>query len=1606
MKIVTYPLNLFIWFFCLSSFSQQLTIDDSVSLNSLIENTLIQGCVETSNINSQINGSVNGFSSYGYFERGASDFPFANGIMLSTGRAVSGANGQDNIILNEGGNNWLTDPDLEAALGITNTLNATSIEFDFISISNQIQFNYILASEEYFQDFPCNYSDGFAFLIKETGSSEPFRNIALIPGTTIPVNTNTIHPNITGFCPASNGEYFEGYNLGDTNFNGRTTILSATADITPNISYSIKLVIADQTDKNYDSAVFIEGNSFNASVDLGIDTTTCADSLVLDGDIGNPDATYSWYLNTNLIVGENQPSINATQSGSYTVNVEIPLSGSTCIIEDTVEINLSSTQTAIPIPNYSLCDDDSMDGIEVFDLSTRTNEVLASVPNSSYNISYHYTAGNAIANVNAITAPISNTTNNQNIFVRIEDTINGCLAYSSFQLIVNPLPSVTPPSTLMVCDDNVADGITQIDLSESNYEMIGDQTDLIVTFHNTQAQANSGNGRITLPFTNTSPDGQVFVRIRNSVTGCFVTTTLSYSVISSPVISYEDIYVDACDSDHDGMATFDLNSVIDDFIQGLTGVSVTFHETPEDAESGSNPIPNPEAYNNTVANMQQIYIRVIDDTTGCSSVSSFEIHTNLLLTGTEIRDFSECDVDNNGIEQFDLQELAQAIINGLENVSVTFFQLESDRDSNINPLDVSVPFIVSSSPTLIYLTLNSPTCTEVAELELIIYPVTPFPAAGPVNYCDDDADGFTVIDLHSFDELITGGNTNYGVTYFASEEDALANEDPLPDYYTNTTNPVTIYPKVFEVGSECGNNNPFTIHILPAPETLNPEDIVICDSDSDGLVIYDLTQLYSQLVTDTSNKSFDFYGSYDDLVSDTDRFQNVSNFLTNTRGIHVKVSNTGTGCWSNEYFEIIVNSRPNFPSIGNYTYCENASDGIGEFIFSEKDEEILNGQTGKETLYFLSQADADNRVNEIDKNSVYQNVSNPQTIFVRVENLSDTSCYGTSSFLIEIGTNPLFNQPLDEFRCDDITNDTSALFDLTPKLTEITQDDTLDVSFYTTRSNAENEINAIPLEFTNTVNPQQIYVRIDDGSICPSITSFTLNVIQVARANIPEPQTMCDTDYDGIVTFDLTSSEIEILDVRQDNIVISYYDSLESLENGTGEILNPSAYNNVTNPQTVYVKLTNTISGCYLPIPLVLNVNLPPAINDFETINICENEGDTYNLLNVDNLIVDDTSNTIITYYATQVNALSGTDALNTNYTITSNNTTIYARVMNSTTGCFITYGFQLRVRPMPDAIIPNDLTDCDDDYDGLLEFDLTDQTATILGGQNPSNFSVTYYNSLANAEIGTNLLPTNYIAFDGEIIYARVQNNTTACYSITQFPVVIYSKPAVDIPNQVICLENLPLIVSANTNNPTDTYLWSTNETTPEIIITVVGTYSVTVTSEHGCVTTQVFNVIESEQANIDIVETVDFSDPNNITITISGIGNYMFQLDDNTPQESNVFENVGIGYHTVTIIDINGCLEISKEVLVLDFPQFVTPNQDGYFDTWHIIGAERLPGTVIYIYDRYGKQISYLTSRSKGWDGTYNGQNMPSSDYWFVADVKGGGYDFQAKGHFTLKR
>ena len=137
-------------------------------------------------------------------------------------------------------------------------------------------------------------------------------------------------------------------------------------------------------------------------------------------------------------------------------------------------------------------------------------------------------------------------------------------------------------------------------------------------------------------------------------------------------------------------------------------------------------------------------------------------------------------------------------------------------------------------------------------------------------------------------------------------------------------------------------------------------------------------------------------------------------------------------------------------------------------------------------------------------------------------------------------------------------------------------------------------------------------------------------------------------------------------------------------------------------------------------------------------------------------------------------------------------------------------------------------------------------------------------------------------------------------------------------------------------------------------------------------------------------------------VTVT-GGTGVLEYQLDNGALQSSNVFTNVSSGLHTITAVDTQGCTYLTYEVYVIEYSQYFTPNGDGYNDTWFIAGLQATDK--INIFDRYGKFIKQLQGE-ESWDGTYNQQQLPSTDYWFTVDYTENGNPKQFKAHFSLKR
>ncbi|WP_281756520.1 choice-of-anchor L domain-containing protein, partial [Neptunitalea chrysea] len=232
------------------------------TVEELITDVLINtACSDAYNISWSTGTNFGSENGIGYFS-GAYNFPLQEGIILTSGNASSVV-GPNNSIISSGTNAWPGDADLEAISNAGSGMNASYIEFDFIPQVEHISFDYIFASEEYTSNYECNYSDIFAFIL--TDQNGIATNLAVVPGTNIPVTVVNVHGGI-GTCGPANADYFDTYNAfgqGEIDFNGQTVVLTAESDVIPGQTYHLKLAIQDDGDNLFDSAVFLGSQTLN-----------------------------------------------------------------------------------------------------------------------------------------------------------------------------------------------------------------------------------------------------------------------------------------------------------------------------------------------------------------------------------------------------------------------------------------------------------------------------------------------------------------------------------------------------------------------------------------------------------------------------------------------------------------------------------------------------------------------------------------------------------------------------------------------------------------------------------------------------------------------------------------------------------------------------------------------------------------------------------------------------------------------------------------------------------------------------------------------------------------------------------------------------------------------------------------------------------------------------------------------------------------------------------------------------------------------------------------------------------------------------------------------
>lgn len=293
----------------------QLTVNTAVTANQLAQSIAGNG-VSVSNVT--LNCPT---GAYALFTAGGTNLGMPNGVLLTSGQAsiaigpnFSGSAGS--------GNGGPGDPQLTAVAGF-NTFDACILQFDFIPASNTINFNYVFGSDEY-PEFVNSINDVFAFFVSGPnpgGGNYVSQNIALIPNTSDPVTINSVNGNV-------NSQYYVDNSGGATlQYDGLTTVLTATCSVVPCSTYTLKMAVADAVDNIYDSGVFLQENSLtsggtlsavvpNALVTPQFCNTPGQATVVATGGIPS-SYTYSW----NTVPPQTTQTATGLVAGTYQVTV-------------------------------------------------------------------------------------------------------------------------------------------------------------------------------------------------------------------------------------------------------------------------------------------------------------------------------------------------------------------------------------------------------------------------------------------------------------------------------------------------------------------------------------------------------------------------------------------------------------------------------------------------------------------------------------------------------------------------------------------------------------------------------------------------------------------------------------------------------------------------------------------------------------------------------------------------------------------------------------------------------------------------------------------------------------------------------------------------------------------------------------------------------------------------------------------------------------------------------------------------------------------------------------------------------------------------------------
>lgn len=439
--------TLFFWLFgsYLLLFAQGISVNTNTFASAQEMATFLVGnsCLEISSAQWSSPQSV------AYFNQNGSNFSLPEGIIIRSGQAaLSQGQYTGNNLSSSVGN--FTDPFLQ---NLSNQSSGQStairdvafLEFDFVPISNAFSFDFLFASNEY-GEFQCISNDIFAFVLTNMATGVSV-NLAVVPSTGQSVSVRSIrNAAFNQNCNSSNPNLFGSFNElnpanSNLNMKGNTIPLTASAPLTPNQPYRIRLAIADYGDTEFDSAIFVQAGSFETNFSLGSDITICSGEEVTVSVPFDNTYNFQWFFNNNPIPGANQSFLNIQNAGSYAIEI----SKGSCLLTDQItvnELNVNSPQ------NLYDCDNGTGEG--TYNLTINNTSQLG-IDGTVYEV-FYFASIVDVNNWNPIpTAQLNNyTVAPQDVFIKIRHIASGAVCNATYNFSLAILPELSSPNQVEV----------------------------------------------------------------------------------------------------------------------------------------------------------------------------------------------------------------------------------------------------------------------------------------------------------------------------------------------------------------------------------------------------------------------------------------------------------------------------------------------------------------------------------------------------------------------------------------------------------------------------------------------------------------------------------------------------------------------------------------------------------------------------------------------------------------------------------------------------------------------------------------------------------------------------------------------------------------------------------------------------------------------------------------------------------------------------------------------------------------------------------------------------------------------------------------------------